>query len=66
MKPGSAISRFIAFIVDVRREIDKVTWPGRKEVVVTTVVVFVMAAISSLFFSLVDTGSYKLVHSIIG
>jgi preprotein translocase subunit SecE len=66
MKSGSAISRFFTFIVNVRQEIDKITWPTRKEVVMTTIVVFILAAISSLFFSLVDTGAYRLVHYIIG
>ncbi|MDR1333269.1 MAG: preprotein translocase subunit SecE [Holosporales bacterium] len=66
MASGSVIGRFFSFIADVRNEIDKVTWPSRKEVIITTIVVFVIALIASLFFALVDTAWYKIVHSIIG
>lgn len=44
------------FISQVRSEVSKVTWPGRREVVLTTVMVFVMAALTATFFSLVDFG----------
>jgi preprotein translocase subunit SecE len=66
VKSKSAISRFFTFVRDVRQEIDKVTWPSRKEVTITSIVVVVMAIIAALFFSVVDTASYKVVHSIIG
>jgi preprotein translocase subunit SecE len=66
MKSKSAMSRFFSFMADVRREIDKITWPAKKEVVITTIVVFVLAVIASIFFSLVDTAADKLVHFIIG
>jgi preprotein translocase subunit SecE len=32
----------------------KVAWPSRREVVLTTVMVFIMAALTATFFSLVD------------
>ncbi len=44
------------FLQQTRAEIAKVTWPTRREVMVTTGMVFVMAAILALFFSLVDLG----------
>ena len=37
-----------------RAEIGRITWPSRKETTMTTVMVFVMVAILSLFFFLVD------------
>jgi preprotein translocase subunit SecE len=37
-----------------RSEIGRITWPTRKETTMTTVMVFVMVAILSLFFFLVD------------
>ena len=40
----------IKFIREVRQEISKVTWPTRKETMVTTAMVFVMVLILSLFF----------------
>lgn len=60
------IKKFFNFIGDVRAEIDRVTWPSRQEVVITTIVVFVIALVASLFFALVDTGWYRIIHAIIG
>jgi preprotein translocase subunit SecE len=42
------------FIREVRQEISKVTWPTRKETVVTTMMVFAMVIMAALFFFLVD------------
>ncbi len=44
------------FIQQTRAEISKVVWPTRREVVLTTVMVFVMAALTAVFFALVDLG----------
>lgn len=42
------------FIQQVRTEVSKVTWPTRRETMLTTVMVFVMSAIAAIFFFLVD------------
>jgi len=39
----------------VRAEGSKVTWPSRRETLITTAMVFVFAIIASLFFLLADT-----------
>ncbi|CUH52605.1 preprotein translocase subunit SecE [Shimia marina] len=44
----------ITFIQQVRAEVSKVVWPTRREVLLTTVMVFIMAALTAAFFSLVD------------
>ncbi|MEI6099155.1 MAG: preprotein translocase subunit SecE [Alphaproteobacteria bacterium] len=44
----------IQFIQQVRSEVAKVVWPTRREVVLTTIMVFIMAALTAIFFSLVD------------
>ena len=44
----------IRFINETRAEIAKVIWPSRREVVMTTIMVFIMAALTAIFFSLVD------------
>jgi preprotein translocase subunit SecE len=44
----------LQFIQQVRSEVGKVVWPSRREVVLTTAMVFVMAALTSTFFFLVD------------
>jgi preprotein translocase subunit SecE len=60
------LGKVSSLVADVRGEINKISWPSRKEVILTTVVVFVIALIASLFFALVDTAWYKIIHSIIG
>lgn len=42
------------FISQVRAEAAKIVWPTRREVVTTTIMVFVMAGLFSMFFFLVD------------
>jgi preprotein translocase subunit SecE len=42
------------FLQQVRNEASKVTWPSRKETLVTTAMVFVMVILASLFFTVVD------------
>ena len=42
------------FLQQVRAEVGKVVWPTRREVMLTTVMVFIMAALTSVFFFLVD------------
>ena len=42
------------FIQQVRQETNKVTWPTRKETMITTVMVLIMVALASVFFLGVD------------
>ena len=44
----------LKFLREVRQEVKKVTWPSRKETMLTTAMVFVMVFILSLFFLGVD------------
>jgi len=44
----------VQFLQQVRSEVGKIAWPSRREVLLTTVMVFAMAALTALFFSLVD------------
>jgi preprotein translocase subunit SecE len=44
----------LQFMQQVRAEVAKVVWPSRREVVLTTIMVFIMAALTATFFSLVD------------
>lgn len=44
----------LQFIQQVRTEVSKVIWPTRREVVLTTIMVFIMAALTATFFALVD------------
>ena len=44
----------LQFIQQVRAEVSKIVWPTRREVLLTTVMVFIMAALTAAFFALVD------------
>ena len=42
------------FIAQVRAEGAKVVWPTRKEAGITTIMVFIMALLASIFFFFID------------
>ena len=42
------------FLQQVRAEGSKVTWPSRKETMITTAMVFFMAVLASVFFLAID------------
>lgn len=44
----------IQFIQQVRAEVAKVVWPSRREVVLTSVMVFFLAILTAAFFWLID------------
>ena len=56
----------LQFIQQVRTEVSKVVWPTRREVMLTTVMVFIMAAITSVFFFLVDVIIKTGLHAVLG
>ena len=60
-----AISPF-KFLQEVRLETAKVTWPSRREVTITTIMVFVMVALASIFFFAADQIIRYLITLILG
>ena len=42
------------FVRQVRQELDKVTWPSRRETTVSVVLIFVFSAIFATYFLVVD------------
>ena len=38
------------FMQQVRTEVSKVTWPTRKETIITTIMVLIMVVLAALFF----------------
>ena len=56
----------VQFIQQVRAEVSKVVWPTRREVVLTTVMVFIMATLTAIFFSFVDLGIRSGLNGIFG
>ncbi len=54
------------FVRQVRQEVSKVTWPSRRETGLSTAMVFVMVALASVFFLVVDQIFATLVRFIFG
>jgi preprotein translocase subunit SecE len=46
----------VKFFKQVKQEATKVTWPTRKETLVTTLMVLILATLAAIFFVLVDQG----------
>lgn len=44
----------LQFIQQVRAEVSKVVWPSRREVILTSTMVFIMALLLAIFFFFVD------------
>ncbi|HVB15091.1 MAG TPA: preprotein translocase subunit SecE [Stellaceae bacterium] len=42
------------FVQQVRQELSRVTWPTRRETMVTTAMVFLMVFIAAAFFFIID------------
>ena len=54
------------FLQQVRTEVSKVTWPTRRETIITTIMVVVMSIIAALFFLGVDWVLGTIVQFILG
>ena len=54
------------FLEQVKSETSKVTWPTRKETMVTTVMVMIMVFFASLFFLGADTVLSWIVGLVLG
>ena len=62
----TGIQQAFEFVPQVRQEVRKVTWPTRRETLMTTAFVFGFAVIAAIYFMLVDQVVYRMVHSILG
>ena len=56
----------VEFLQQVRAETAKVTWPTRRETMITTMMVFVMVALASIFFFFADQIIRYLVTLVLG
>lgn len=56
----------LQFLQQTRAEVAKVVWPTRREVLLTTLMVFLLSALAAVFFSLVDLGIRTGLQAIIG
>jgi len=56
----------VVFFKQVRQEMGRVAWPDRKEVVMTSVLVFVMVFIFSVFFLGADYFLSSIIRWVLG
>ena len=56
----------LQFLQQTRAEIGKVVWPTRREVLLTTVMVLIMATLTAVFFFLVDLAIRSGLQGILG
>jgi preprotein translocase subunit SecE len=56
----------LEFLRQVRQEVARVTWPSRKETGVTTLMVFIMVLVASVFFFAVDEVLAQGVRLVLG
>ncbi len=54
------------FVQQVREEAAKVTWPSRREIMISTVMVFIMVAVAAVFFLVVDLVLHRGVQWLLG
>jgi len=54
------------FLQEVRSETEKVTWPTRRETMITTLMVFIMSTVAAIFFFVADQVIRYLVTLILG
>ncbi len=44
----------VEFVQEVREEARKITWPSRKEIMISTIMVLIMVSLAAVFFLVVD------------
>ncbi len=54
------------FLQEVRTETAMVSWPSRRETTITTIMVFIMVAVSSIFFFFADQLIRVLITFLLG
>jgi preprotein translocase subunit SecE len=59
------MNKITGFFAEVKKEALKVTWPSRKETMMTSVMVVVLSGVMSIFFLVVDGGLSFLSRALI-
>lgn len=61
-----AMTNPLQFLQQTRAEVAKVVWPTRREVLLTTLMVFILSAVAATFFSLADLLIRTALTAVIG
>ena len=59
------ITRALEFLAEVKAEVNKVTWPSRREALSGTAVVLVVVLLMATFLGIIDAILSRIVQSII-
>ena len=59
------VAKAIQFLLEVRGEVKKVTWPSKKEAMGGTAVVLVVVLIMAVFLGLIDVLLSKIVEALL-
>ena len=54
MKINKIFQKLVNFMKEARAELKKVTWPNRKELISSTIVVMVMVVLVAVYLGLID------------
>jgi preprotein translocase subunit SecE len=65
-KTEAAKTNLVEFARETQREIAKVNWPSRKETLMTTAAIVVMALIAGAFFLAVDSALGAVISRVLG
>ena len=65
-KPGGGRVGPLAFLRQVRQEASRVTWPSRKETWIASLMVFIMVAVTAVFFFVADQALAFVVRLLLG
>ena len=65
-KDDSAKTSLVEFARETQREIAKVSWPTRKETLMTTAAIVVMALVAGAFFLAVDSALGAVISRVLG
>ncbi len=65
MKLNNLFHKLVNFVKEARAELKKVTWPNRKQLISSTIVVIITVAIVAVFLGVVDLIFSRLVTIIL-
>jgi preprotein translocase subunit SecE len=63
--PARKRTTIAQFAREVRVEARKISWPSWKETWITSVMVFIMVGVTSIFFSVVDLGLHFFIQQVL-
>lgn len=65
-RKGKEMRRFIEYIISVKTEASKISWPGRDQLKKDTLVVFGTCTLGALLYWGVNSGVLALLKSVLG